>query len=95
MAESMGQSRRRKQRKTRVGVVVSGHKTPKTICVQVHDLVPHSKYGKYVRCSAKLHVHDEKAEAKRGDRVEVMECRPISRTKAWRLVKVLTAAPQD
>ncbi len=94
MAENAVQTARRKPRTTIIGVVTSAQKTPKTIRVEVEYLTKHSKYGKFVRRTARLHAHDEKGEARLGDRVEIMECRPISKTKNWRLVKVLTAAPQ-
>lgn len=70
------------------GVVVSD-KRDKTIKVIVESLVKHPKYGKYVRKRTTLHVHDEKNEAREGDIVEVMECRPISKTKHWRLVRIV------
>jgi small subunit ribosomal protein S17 len=85
----------RKARKTIVGVVTSANKTPKTIRVEVHYLTKHAKYGKFVRKAARMHAHDEKSEAKIGDRVQLMECRPISKTKNWRLIKVVERAPQD
>lgn len=80
------ETRARKKRK--VGVVV-GNKMQKTVTVQVERTVQHPKYKKYIRKYTKLKVHDEKQEAKMGDRVEVMETRPLSKTKCWRLVKVL------
>ena len=95
MADTTTRTRERKPRKLRVGVVSSAHKTPRTITVRVQYQVRHPKYGKYVRRSQKLHAHDEKEEARSGDRVQLMECRPISKTKTWRLVKVLEAAPRD
>jgi small subunit ribosomal protein S17 len=99
MAESTAttskQGGKRKLRRQMVGRVTSAHKTPKTLRVQVEFLVRHSKYGKYMRDRSILHVHDEKQEAHLGDRVEVMECRPVSKLKNWRLVKVLEKAPQD
>ncbi len=73
--------------------MTSAHKTPGTIRVKVQHLVPHRKYGKYVRRSVNLHAHDERREAKQGDRVQLAECRPISKTKTWRLVKVLASSP--
>jgi small subunit ribosomal protein S17 len=82
-------------RKTIIGLVTSAQKTPKTIRVEVHYLTKHPKYGKFVRKAARMHAHDEKSEARVGDRVQIMECRPISKTKNWRLVKVLERAPQD
>jgi small subunit ribosomal protein S17 len=92
MAASTAKTDKRKLRKTRIGVVTSAHKTPKTIRVEVQYQVKHPLYEKIVRRTQRLHAHDEKAEAKLGDRVEIMECRPISKTKTWRLVKVLESA---
>ena len=94
-ADSTEKDKTRKARRTAVGVVTSAHKTPKTLRVEVPYQVRHPAYGKFIRRSTVLHAHDEKGEAKKGDRVEVMECRPLSKTKTWRLVKVLEAAPQD
>ena len=81
----------RTPRQLRVGVVVSD-KGDKTIRVQYDHNVKHEKYGKYFRRSTKLAAHDEKNEAKVGDVVEIMACRPISKMKAWRLVRVLRPA---
>ena len=92
MAASTTKTDKRKLRRTEIGVVTSAHKTPKTIRVEVQYQVRHPLYEKIIRRTRKLHVHDEKAEAKLGDRVEVMECRPVSKTKTWRLVKVLESA---
>ncbi|UCG16577.1 MAG: 30S ribosomal protein S17 [Phycisphaerales bacterium] len=78
----------RRHRATRQGVVTSD-KGDKTIVVACEHLTQHRKYGKYMLRRTKLHVHDEKNEAKVGDHVEVMATRPISKTKAWRLIKVL------
>jgi small subunit ribosomal protein S17 len=78
----------RRHRATRHGVVTSD-KGDKTIVIVCEHLTRHRKYGKYMRRRTKLHVHDEKNEAKVGDHVEVMATRPISKTKAWRLTKVL------
>ena len=78
----------RRPRATRQGVVTSD-KGDKTIVIVCEHLTRHWKYGKYMRRRTKLHVHDEKNEAKVGDHVEVMATRPISKTKAWRLIKVL------
>jgi small subunit ribosomal protein S17 len=79
---------RRNLRKTRVGEVVS-HTMDKTIVVRTVTRVPHQKFGKIVKHVKKFYVHDEKNEAKVGDRVSIMESRPLSRLKRWRLVKVL------
>ena len=80
---------RRGPRQTRRGVVASD-KADKTIRVVVDYRTRHALYGKYVRHRTVLHAHDERNEAKVGDRVEVMSCRPISKTKCWRLVRVVT-----
>jgi small subunit ribosomal protein S17 len=96
MAESTAITKaKRTLRRQMVGVVTTAHKTPKTLRVEVEFLVRHAKYGKYTRDRSVLHVHDEKQEAHRGDRVQVMECRPVSKQKTWRLIKVLERAPQD
>jgi len=78
----------RSLRKTRVGEVVS-NAMQKTIVVRVVSRVPHPKFGKIVKQTAKFHVHDEKNEAKVGDRVSIMETRPLSKLKRWRLVEIL------
>jgi small subunit ribosomal protein S17 len=79
---------RRNLRKTRVGEVVSDSMN-KTIVVRTVTRVPHQKFGKIVKHVKKFYVHDEKNEAKIGDRVSIMETRPLSRLKRWRLVEVL------
>jgi small subunit ribosomal protein S17 len=79
----------RRPRASQVGVVTSD-KGDKTIVVICNRLTKHPKYGKYLRRRTKLHVHDEKNEAKVGDMVQVSACRPMSKTKSWRLVKVLS-----
>ena len=78
----------RARRKSRVGVVVSD-KMDKTIVVSVVRRVPHPKFGKIIKKTTKLYAADDKAEAKTGDRVKVVECRPLSKLKRWRLVEVL------
>jgi len=75
-------------RKTRVGVVTSD-KMDKTIVVEVERRVPHPRFKKIVRRTTKFHAHDEKGEAKLGDKVRIMETRPLSKTKRWRLIEVL------
>lgn len=75
-------------RKTRVGVVTSD-KMNKTIVVEVERRVPHPRFKKIVRRTTKFHAHDEKEEAKIGDKVRIMETRPLSKTKRWRLIEVL------
>lgn len=69
--------------------VVESDKRSKTRTVVLPYLDRHEKYGKYVRKRTVLHVHDEKNESKVGDRVEIAECRPISRTKSWIVVRVV------
>ena len=95
MAENTAQGENRRLRKTMIGVVTSANKTPKTIAVKVHYMTRHPKYGKFVQESLMLKAHDEASAARLGDRVELMECRPISKTKQWRLVRVVESAPQD
>lgn len=78
---------------TRIGVVVSD-KRDKTRTVEVGYTTKHPKYGKYLRRSAKFQVHDEKNQCKQGDRVEIGSCRPLSKTKSWRLVRIIESAPE-
>ena len=80
--------RARSLRKTRVGEVVSDA-MDKTIVVRTVTRVPHPKFGKITKHVTKFHAHDEKNEAKIGDRVSIMETRPLSRQKRWRLVEIL------
>lgn len=79
------------RRKVREGVVVSD-KMDKTIVVAVEDRVKHPLYGKVMTKTIRLKVHDEKNEAGQGDRVRVMETRPLSATKRWRLVEIVEKA---
>ncbi len=81
----------RKLRKTRVGKVVS-NKMDKTIVVAVVDNVKHPLYGKIVKRTYKLRAHDEQNECNIGDRVKVMETRPLSKDKRWRLVEIIEKA---
>ena len=81
----------RNRRKTREGLVVSD-KMDKTIVVEVEDRVKHPLYGKVMRRTSKLKAHDEQNTAGIGDRVLVMETRPLSATKRWRLVEILEKA---
>ena len=81
----------RNLRKTRVGVVVSD-KMDKTIVVAVRDNVRHPLYNKIVKKTYKLKAHDEKNDAKIGDTVRVMETRPLSKDKRWRLVEIMERA---
>jgi small subunit ribosomal protein S17 len=81
----------RKNRKTREGIVVS-NKMDKTIVVKLEEQYTHSLYGKVVNRSVKFKAHDEKNEAGIGDRVLIMETRPLSATKRWRMVSILEKA---
>ena len=78
-------------RKTRVGIIVS-NKMDKTVVVAIEDNVKHPVYGKIVKRTLKVHAHDEKNECGVGDRVEIMETRPLSKTKRWRVVEILEKA---
>ncbi|MDP6602048.1 MAG: 30S ribosomal protein S17 [Phycisphaerales bacterium] len=73
--------------------VVSAANRDKTCRVSIDFLTRHPKYGKYIRQRTLLHVHDEDNSAKVGDRVEIAECRPISKTKSWVLLRVVEQAP--
>ena len=81
----------RNLRKTRVGLVTSD-KMNKTIVVSIVDNVKHPLYGKIVKRTYKLKAHDENNECKVGDRVRVMETRPLSKDKRWRLVEIIEKA---
>ena len=78
-------------RKVREGIVVSD-KMNSTLVVAVNERVSHPRYGKTVQRTKKLYVHDEKNEAKLGDRVRVQETRPLSKLKRWRLTEVVERA---
>ena len=78
----------RNLRKTRIGVVTN-NKMTKTITVAVERKVKHPIYGKFVKKTTRFHAHDEKNEASIGDVVRIMETRPLSKTKRWRLVEVI------
>jgi len=81
----------RGQRKTRVGVVVSD-KNDKTVVVKVETLVEHPLYKKRIKRTKKFHAHDENNECRVGDRVRIMETRPLSKLKRWRVVEILERA---
>lgn len=78
-------------RKTAVGTVVSD-KMDKTILVAVEGRVKHKLYGKYLKRTAKYKAHDEENQCAKGDRVKIMETRPISKDKRWRLVEIVEKA---
>ena len=82
---------KRNLRKDRIGLVVSD-KMEKSITITVQRKVKHPMYGKFVRKTTKLLAHDEKNECKNGDTVKVMETRPLSKKKRWRLVEIIERA---
>jgi small subunit ribosomal protein S17 len=86
-------SRKRKPRNRVIGMVTSDT-VNKTRKVVFEYLARHAKYNKYVKRQTVLHVHDEKNESHVGDQVEVMVCRPISKSKTWRLVRIVTKGTQ-
>ncbi|RVW05082.1 30S ribosomal protein S17 [Rhodococcus xishaensis] len=88
---SSNSTEERGSRKVRIGYVVSD-KMEKTIVVELEDRVKHPLYGKIIRRTSKVKAHDENGVAGIGDRVQLMETRPLSATKRWRLVEVLEKA---
>ena len=91
LVEGSGTSADRGPRKVREGYVVS-HKMDKTVVVAVEDRVKHRLYGKVLRRTTRMKAHDEDNTAGVGDRVRIMETRPVSATKRWRLVEILEKA---
>ena len=85
---------RKNQRKKRVGIVLS-NKMQKTIVVQIRRKALHPLYGKVIERAVKFKVHDEKNEAKIGDRMSIEETRPVSKEKRWRLIEVLEHATKS
>lgn len=84
----MANPEQNKNLKERIGIVVS-NKMTKTIVVQIRTKTRHDEYGKVLNSAKKFKVHDEKNEAKIGDRVRIVESRPISKEKRWRLIEIL------
>ena len=78
-------------RKVRVGMVVSD-KMDKTVVIAIEDNVKHPVYGKIIKRTLKVHAHDEKNECGIGDKVRIMETRPLSKTKRWRVVEIIEKA---
>ena len=78
-------------RKTRVGIVAS-NKMDKTVVVAIEDNVKHPIYGKIIKRTLKVHAHDENSICGEGDKVEIMETRPLSKTKRWRVVEIIEKA---
>ena len=91
MTEETTKTQERNSRKTREGLVVSD-KMDKTVVVSVEDRVKHALYGKVLRRTSKLKAHDEQNSCGIGDRVLIMETRPLSATKRWRVVEILEKA---
>ena len=89
----MSEQKAQKAQRTIQGRVVS-NKMHKTVTVLLERQVQHPLYGKIVRRSTKVHAHDEKGECKEGDTVRIAECAPMSKTKNWRVVEVVTRAAQ-
>ncbi len=81
----------RNLRKTRVGIVVSD-KMDKTVTVAIEDNVRHPIYGKIIKRTLKVHANDEENACGTGDKVEIMETRPLSKTKRWRVVEIIEKA---
>ena len=92
--ETPAARRSARQRKTRVGEVVSSE-MKKTIVVRTVTRVPHAKFGKIVKQKKKFYAHDEESKAKLGDTVRIMETRPLSKLKRWRLVEVVKTLSDD
>ena len=86
------QTQERGRRRTAIGVVTRD-KMDKTRRVEIPRMVQHARYGKYIRRRTVCYVHDENNETHIGDTVEIMECRPLSKLKHWRLVRLVTRAP--
>ena len=81
----------RNLRKSRVGIVVS-NKMDKTVVVAIQDNVVHPMYGKIIKRTLKVHAHDEENKCGVGDKVSIMETRPLSKTKRWRVVSIIEKA---
>ncbi len=86
------QSSARRLTGTHIGVVVAD-KRDKTCTVNVDHQLKHRKYGKYLRRQSRIQVHDPANASRLGDRVEIVNCRPISKTKSWRLVRIVAKGP--
>ncbi len=89
----MAEASDRGKRRVEIGVVTSD-KMNKTRRVEIPRLVKHARYGKYIRRRTICHVHDESNESRLGDTVEIMETRPLSKTKCWRLIRIVIKAPE-
>jgi small subunit ribosomal protein S17 len=85
---------KRGQRRVAVGIVTSD-KMNKTRRVEIPRLVKHPRYGKYIKRRTICYVHDENNDSRHGDTVEIMETRPLSKMKNWRLLRIVTKAPEQ
>jgi len=92
MAETTTEQEPRQARRTLIGIVTRD-KTLKTRRVEIQRLVKHPRYGKYIKRRTVCYAHDEKNESHIGDTVEIMESRPLSKLKHWRLIRVIKQAP--
>jgi len=92
MAETKTEQQPRTARRTLIGIVTRD-KTLKTRRVEIQRLVKHPRYGKYIKRRTVCYAHDEKNESHIGDTVEIMESRPLSKLKHWRLIRVIKQAP--
>ena len=92
MTQALEQDKQTRGRRRRMTGTVTSNKGDKTITLQLSFTSPHPKYGKLIRGRTKLHAHDEDNKARPGDLVEVVECRRYSKTKCWRLVRVIRPA---
>jgi small subunit ribosomal protein S17 len=92
MAETKTEQQPRQARRTLIGIVTRD-KTLKTRRVEIQRLVKHPQYGKYIKRRTVCYAHDEKNESHMGDTVEIMESRPLSKLKHWRLIRVIKQAP--
>jgi small subunit ribosomal protein S17 len=90
-AKETGQVEVKKPSRALTGKVVS-NKMDKTIAVEIERLIKHERYGKYIRRTTKLLAHDENKEAREGDTVSIVPCRPLSRRKSYKLVSVIEKA---
>jgi len=94
MTDTQKTAEDRGNRRLEVGIVTSD-KMDKTRRVEIPRLVKHPRYGKYIRRRTVCYVHDEKNESRTGDTVQIMETRPLSKQKTWRLVQVVKKAPEQ
>jgi small subunit ribosomal protein S17 len=90
----MSEPEQRGKRRIEIGIVTRD-KTNKTRRVEIPRLVKHPRYGKYIKRRTICYVHDEQNQSRMGDTVEIMETRPMSKLKSWRLVRVVTKAPEQ